>query len=78
MSFTSEFQLGLERYIPGRSSKLTQGAGPFVINFKKPNTRVVTYLQIDGEFFKISNPKSIKVSKTNKFEGSKINVMVKR
>lgn len=80
VSFSSEFGLGLEKVVPGQSSKLTQGSGPFAINFKRaPNTEagLVTYLQIDGEYFKVRDPKCIKVCKTTKIKGSQIKVMCK-
>lgn len=48
VSFRNELQLGMERYVPGRGSKLTQGSGPFAINFKKSDKKVETFLQIDG------------------------------
>jgi hypothetical protein len=65
VSFRSELELGLEKMIPGQSSKLTQGSGPFMLNFKhNPDTQTQTFFQLDGEFYKMHNPKSIKVCKT--------------
>lgn len=79
VSFRSEFQLGLERYVSGRSSKLTQGGGPFTLNFKKPTgSSRTTYLQIDGEFWKLRDPRSITIRKTTMIPGSQIRVMVRK
>lgn len=76
VSFRSELELGLEKVMPGQSSKLAQGAGPFMIHFKHtPDTNVQTFFQIDGENFKVHNPRHVKICKTEKIKGSQIKVM---
>jgi diacylglycerol kinase (ATP) len=77
VSYRSEFQMGLERYISGRSSRLAQGPGPFLLNFRKTEQKTETYLQIDGEFYRVTNPKSLRIYRTGKIKGSQITVMVR-
>lgn len=43
-----------------------------------PDSTVQTYFQVDGEYFKMHNPKSIKIFKTEKIKGSQIRVLCKR
>lgn len=77
VTYRSEFQMGLERYVAGRSSRLAQGPGPYMLNFRRSEQPTETYLQIDGEFYRITNPKSLRVCRTEKIKGSQITVMVR-
>ncbi|KAF4742907.1 hypothetical protein FOZ62_026702 [Perkinsus olseni] len=42
----------------GNARRLYQGSGPFEFNFKKstPTKRYYTYMQVDGEYYKVFNP----------------------
>jgi len=50
VSFTSSFALGMEKMVSGNSDRITQGRGPFIIDFNEyPDAKDHrTYLQIDG------------------------------
>jgi hypothetical protein len=53
----------MERMIGGFSKKVAQGEGPFSFNFHRYENRPKhrTYLQIDGEFVRFTNPKKITI-----------------
>ena len=61
INFHGKFNLGLEQVFPGRGSRVYQGCGPFVINFKDLDLRSRVYMQIDGEYFYANKPKCARV-----------------
>lgn len=63
VGYKSEINLALERIIRS-GSRITQGGGPFELNFKVPKNDEITFMQIDGESIKIKNLKSVKYTKT--------------
>ena len=78
VGFTNRFSLGVfERAIHGLSSRIAQGEGPFLMKFKKnkDGKDLVTYYQVDGEYFQIVNPLYQKFSKTHDLPFSKIVVL---
>lgn len=46
--FKNELSLGMERYF-NLAGRVTQGSGPFSINFTKDNKQPKNYIHIDGE-----------------------------
>ncbi len=71
--------MATERMIAGQGRRLGQAKGPFIVNFKKSENDkkpVHTYMQIDGEFYDVVAPKSVKVSACPKLPKGKIQVLV--
>lgn len=55
---------------------MAQGDGPFVFSFNRYNMpKHRTYLQIDGEFIRFTNPKSITVRQSSLVPKGKIKVL---
>ena len=78
IGFMGSWSLALERFLPGQGWRLGQVQGPFVVNFRQspdPGKPVHTYMQIDGEFYDVIAPKSVKVSLTKDIPRGKIKVM---
>ena len=61
VSFDSTIGIATERILGGMAKKVVQSSGPFRFNFiKYPYDKDHhTFLQIDGEFIKIVQPKSL-------------------
>lgn len=58
VSFTNTFQQGIAK----KGNKLIQDEGPIEFKFKEPNQQAAdsfTYLNIDGEFYKLKNPDTV-------------------
>ncbi len=53
----------MEKVIGGFADKMTQGEGPWIGNFKRnqEEKKHRTYLQIDGEFIRMTHPKLLKI-----------------
>ena len=66
VSFDSTIGIATERILGGMAKKVVQSSGPFRFNFiKYPYDKDHhTFLQIDGEFIKIVQPKSIIIRKS--------------
>lgn len=73
LSFKHEWSLGLERVCRGQARKMAQGTGPFRIEFK-PDCEL-TYLNYDGEYYKVIRPKEIIVRKSTYFDKAKLRVL---
>ncbi|KAL4493099.1 hypothetical protein ABPG72_003184 [Tetrahymena utriculariae] len=79
ISFYSVSQMASERFISGNAKRVCQGSGPFVLKFKQEDENkapIRTYFQIDGEFYQIISPKSIKIQRAKNIPRGKIKVMV--
>merc|ERR1712183_604544 len=79
--FTNRFAFGVfERAIHGFGSRIAQGEGPFLIKFKrnKDGSDLVSYYNIDGEYFQIINPMYLKVSKANDLPFGKVVILTKK
>ncbi|EGR28292.1 hypothetical protein IMG5_179490 [Ichthyophthirius multifiliis] len=79
LSFYSINSIGMERIIKGQAHRVGQGGGPFILRFNKENNNkqpIVTYFQIDGEYYQVVSPKCIKISKCKQLPRGKIKVMV--
>ena len=48
----------------GKGLRVAQEKGTFVFYFQEPkgNKRMETYIQIDGEFYKVFNPEKIEIA----------------
>lgn len=71
--------LAQERFFKGRADRLGQGSGPFVLKFKNTESKgnkVVTYFQVDGEFYQVVGPKQIKIELTKDIPAGKIKVLM--
>lgn len=71
--------LAQERFFQGRADRLGQGTGPFLLKFKNTESKekkVITYFQIDGEFYQVVGPKEIKIELTKDIPRGKIKVLM--
>lgn len=81
MSFSDTGKIGLEKTFGGLdigfAERITQGSGPFFIKFKEyPNDpNFQTFLQIDGEFIRVVQPKQLILKRSTLFPGSQIKVL---
>jgi hypothetical protein len=79
LGFKGPFALAMERFMHGQGWRLGQVKGPFVLNFKQSADEAKplhTYMQIDGEFFDVIAPKSVRVSLCKDIPKGKIKVML--
>ena len=73
LSFPGPLALGMERAFKGRASRLWQASKPFVIEFKRNETKPLeTYVQIDGEYFNVVAPKRATVTKCSEVPKIKV------
>lgn len=58
----------------GKGNRVAQEKGPFVIKFKEPSQKkdITSYLQIDGEFFKVVNPDKVEIKLSEQFGHLKV------
>lgn len=69
--FDHGMQMGFEKVFRGRAKKLEQDSGPYLFTFKKKfsnrqeNRLNNVYLNIDGEFYHLNQPKQILLSLNN-------------
>jgi len=80
MSYASSWALGVERLKPGHARRIGQYNKPVVLEFREKDDGghdIVTYTQIDGEFYKVKRPKSMKIQLSTEIPNGKIRVMVK-
>lgn len=79
LGYRNIFLFILERYISGNGYKLFQGSGPFFVDFKefdKKGEQLKTYFQVDGEYYEIIGPRSVKIEKSKDFPNSQMTVML--
>jgi diacylglycerol kinase (ATP) len=68
ITYTHGMDMGLDRVTGGRAKKVYQGHGPFIFTFKKILSRGQkkklnnVYINIDGEFYRLVQPKQIIIS----------------
>ncbi len=71
--------LAQERVFKGRAQRVGQGAGPFILKFRnveKNEAPLFTYFQIDGEFYQVIAPKSVKINLSKALPKGKIKVLL--
>ena len=71
--------MAMERFAHGQGWRLGQVKGPFVITFRQSTDHlkpIHTYMQIDGEFYDVVAPKSVRVSLSKDIGRGKVKVMV--
>lgn len=84
LSFQSSTDIAKMRMFKGGDFKrVFQGKGPFKLNFRQSDESndhkpVVTYFQVDGEYFKLSNPDHLVIKQTPFIPGGKIKVLLDR
>ena len=79
LTFSSTMGMAKERIFKGQAKRVGQGAGPFQLNFKKSDNNdlpLITYFQIDGEYYEIVAPKVCRITSCNELRGGKIRVLV--
>ena len=61
LGFAGKMSLGLEQIkcTQGQAKRIAQGLGPFNIDFAENDSK--SYLQIDGEYFYLENPKKVRI-----------------
>lgn len=69
--------MALERVFGGFATKISQSGGPYYFKFReyRAEQKHRTYLQIDGEFIRISHPRSITITKSILSPTSRIKVL---
>lgn len=80
LSFDGPLSLGLERMIPGQGKRVGQTEGPFALNFKRSDhlgKQLKTYMNIDGEYFQVIAPKSVRITRARDIPGGKVKVLVR-
>eukprot|EP00826_Nyctotherus_ovalis_P057562 TRINITY_DN7879_c0_g1_i5.p1 TRINITY_DN7879_c0_g1~~TRINITY_DN7879_c0_g1_i5.p1 ORF type:complete len:175 (-),score=56.27 TRINITY_DN7879_c0_g1_i5:733-1257(-) len=66
-SFSSMLKLSMETVISGNASRLAQDSGPFRIVFQESvEKNIVTYINIDGEYYRLNKPKEISLKLADK------------
>lgn len=71
--------LAQERFFKGRAERVGQGSGPFLLKFKNVENNqqaVITYFQVDGEFYQVLSPKSVMINLTKSLPRGKIKVLL--
>jgi len=79
LTFSSSMSLAQERFFKGRAQRVGQGSGPFLLKFRnveKDKAPVITYFQIDGEFYQVVAPKNIKINLSKALPRGKIKVLL--
>ncbi|EGR32993.1 hypothetical protein IMG5_064480 [Ichthyophthirius multifiliis] len=76
ISFDSSLNLGYERLFNGNAKKIAQGFGPFLLNFKKIESDLITFFQIDGEYYSVNRPKQVILKKFDQLFNGQIKVLV--
>jgi diacylglycerol kinase (ATP) len=71
--FANTLRISLETIIGGNAKRVAQDTGPFKLRFKKQD--ITTYMQIDGEYFKIRNPLEINIKLAS---SPTINIVIKK
>lgn len=78
LSWKSELGLALERVAP-MGSKVAQGPGPFQFSFQRSFYQDLhTFLQVDGEFFKVYHPNTMVIRRSPKVPKGYIKVLRNR
>eukprot|EP00916_Digyalum_oweni_P001128 GHVL01002235.1.p1 GENE.GHVL01002235.1~~GHVL01002235.1.p1 ORF type:complete len:256 (-),score=49.02 GHVL01002235.1:1351-2118(-) len=63
LTFNSSMGLGMEQVFKGQARRLHQGEGPFKIIFKSSD--LITYMQVDGEFYQVIKPATVTIQLYN-------------
>ena len=80
-TFDNGFEFGLERFARGLAKRIYQGPGPVFLEFKKEpddTERVAltkVYINCDGEFYHLQNPKEISVRLNESICNGQINIL---
>ena len=78
MTYDHGMDMGLDRVSRGNAKKIHQGKGPFVFTFKKILSKAQkkklnkVYINIDGEFYHLVQPKQIVISLNDKISNGQI------
>lgn len=79
VTYSSSFKMGFERVKKGQARRVMQGSPPIRVIFKGPPAganSLITYFQVDGEFFQIENPKSATIIPHPALPNGKIKVLM--
>lgn len=83
-TYTSGLSLAMEKVFTGQANKLYHGEGPFMIIFKetpiysKEDKENRIYLNIDGEFYHIVKPLSIRISNNRSILNGQIPFLINK
>ena len=81
ITYNHGMDMGLERVSKGNANKVYQGAGPFYFTFKKILSKAQkkklnkVYINIDGEFYHLVQPKQISIKLNDKMCNGQINFL---
>ena len=70
-SYKNGFEMALERVFTGFANRIFQGEGPIILNFRENRD---FYINIDGEFYHLINPKNLMITQSRKFNNGQINI----
>ena len=79
ITYPGPVALAMEKTFPGQGSRIAQLNGSIIIDFNEKDyngNKIVTYAQIDGEYYKIISPKSFKVEKSSAIPNSRIKILI--
>jgi len=62
----------------GYSQRIAQEKGPLEIKFKDSEHNYYTYLNVDGEYFKIERPDMVKLQLSNDFPLGKLRILTRK
>lgn len=81
LGYNTRAALGMEAVKSGMGRRLAQGEGPFLFTFRKKESEngkaKVAYLNIDGEYMQLIDPKNFKVSTCSEIPHGKIMILYK-
>ena len=70
-SYKNGIEMALERVFTGFANRIFQGEGPIILNFRENRD---FYINIDGEFYHLINPKNLMITQSRKFNNGQINI----
>jgi diacylglycerol kinase (ATP) len=80
LTFAGPVALAAERTFKGQARRVGQYGGPLMIKFRDKDTKgkdIVTYTQIDGEYYKLKQPRYAKIQRATEIPGGRIKILQK-
>ena len=61
----------------GRGFRVAQESGPMEIKFREMPTDFHTFIDVDGEYFKLRNPDTIQIKLSKNFKNGRMKILVR-
>jgi diacylglycerol kinase family enzyme len=71
-SYNNGFEMAIERIFTGFANRIYQGNGPIILDFRENRD---FYINIDGEFYHLINPKNMMFTHSKIFNNGQINIL---